>query len=122
MTSSEFEWAASLDALVAAPDHHSVILENDAVRVLDTRVSPGDVVPLHTHCWPAVQYILSWSDFIRRDSMGTVLLDTRSMHAPETGSALWSGPSAPHTLENVGDRELHVLSVELKSPGSGLGG
>ena len=26
----------------------------------------------------------------------------------------WSGPLGPHTLENVGDRELRVIAVEQK--------
>ena len=29
-----------LDAMAAAPDHHKVLLENDKVRVLDTRLGP----------------------------------------------------------------------------------
>jgi hypothetical protein len=32
----------SLDALVAAPKHHTLLLENEQVRVLDTRIEPGD--------------------------------------------------------------------------------
>ena len=47
-------WLPELDALVAAPKHHRLLFENDRVRVLDTRIAPGDTVPLHTHRWPAV--------------------------------------------------------------------
>ena len=111
------DWHAALDAMIAAPAYHSVMLENDAVRGRDTTVPPGHTVPLHTHRWPAVHYILTWSDFIRRDHIGTILLDTRSnpQHPPE-GTTTWSGPLAPHTLENVGESSLRVLSVELKNP------
>jgi hypothetical protein len=116
------DWPADLDAMIAAPAYHSVTLENDSVRVLDTTVPPGHTVPLHTHRWPAVHYILTWSDFIRRDHTGAILLDTRNNdtpnnpeHPPE-GSAQWSGPLAPHTLENVGQSSLRVISVELKNP------
>lgn len=28
--------------------------------------------------------------------------------------ALWGAASPPHTLENVGSAELHVISTELK--------
>jgi hypothetical protein len=38
-----------LDAMAKAPGHHEVLLENDKVRVLDTRVSPGDRTPVHAH-------------------------------------------------------------------------
>jgi hypothetical protein len=110
--------ADELDAMIAAPLYHSVILENDDVRVLDTTVPPGHTVPLHTHRWPGVQYIISWSDFIRRNAAGTILLDSRNIQPPPHRTALWSGPLPPHTLQNVGDSPLHVISVELKNPTS----
>ena len=30
-----------LDAMTAAPDHHSILFENDLVRILDTKVPEG---------------------------------------------------------------------------------
>lgn len=109
-------WPEELDALMAAPGYHTLLMENESVRVLDTHVPPGATVPLHTHCWPAVQYILRWSDFVRRDEAGAILVDSRRGSRPAAGTAVWSGPLALHTLENVGGSELRVLSVELKSP------
>jgi hypothetical protein len=111
---TEQYWPDDLDATIAAPQHHTVILENDAVRVLDANIPPGHTVPLHTHRWAAVHYILSWSDFIRRDAEGTILLDSRTIEAPALGTALWSAPMPPHTLQNVGQSDLQVISVELK--------
>jgi len=115
MTFDRTNWPAELDAIVAAPQYHAVSLENDAVRVLDTSVPPGHTVPLHTHRWPAVHTILSWSDFVRRDAAGAILADSRSLPRPAQGSVAWSGPMPPHTLENVGEQELRVISIELKS-------
>ncbi len=106
--------AGEMDALQAAPQFHLLLLENEAVRVLEAKVAPGETVPLHTHCWPAVQYIVSWSDFVRRDHSGSIMLDTRTVVALAAGNAAWSGPLPLHTLENVGTGVLHVLSVELK--------
>jgi hypothetical protein len=37
-----------LDGVIADPDHHAVIFENDMVRVLETTIRAGDVTPLHT--------------------------------------------------------------------------
>jgi len=108
-------WSDALDALVAAPKHHRLLFENDRVRVLDTRIAPGDTVPLHTHRWPAVHHVMSWSDFVRRDADGKVTADTRGKPAPASLPAvLWGEPLPPHTLENVGSTELHVVSTELK--------
>ena len=112
------EWPAELDALVTAPRHHALMLENDAVRVLDTRIPPGETVPLHTHCWPSVLYVVQWSDFVRRDADGAVVLDSRLAEPLHAERAIWSGPLPPHTLENVGPNELRVIGVELKNGGS----
>ena len=108
------EWPDELDALVAAPDNHLLMLENDHVRVLDTHIAPGATTPLHTHRWPATLYVVSGDDFVRRDEHGIVLLDTREAEAVGSGPAFWSPPLGPHTLENVGPATIRVVSVELK--------
>jgi hypothetical protein len=108
------EWPNELDALIAAPEHHTLLLENERVRVLDTRVLPGQIVPLHNHRWPSTLYIVSWSDFVRRDADSAVVVDSRGMAKIAAGSALWSEPLGPHTLENVGEGELRVISLEIK--------
>ena len=101
--------------MIAAPGHHTLLTENEHVRVLDTRVSPGETVPLHTHCWPSVLYILSWSDFVRRDDAGAVVLDSRAAGMVNMeGQAVWSSSLGPHTLENVGENELRAIAVEQK--------
>jgi hypothetical protein len=105
-----------LDAMNVAAEHHEVLLENDRVRVLDTRLGPGERTAVHTHQWPAVLYILGWSDFIRYDPEGSVLLDSRTLNTkPPVGACLWSAPLVPHCVQNIGDGELRVIAVELKS-------
>ena len=109
------DWPDELDALRAAAQHHVLLFENEFVRVLDARIPPGQTVPLHTHRWPSTLYILTWSDFVRRDAKGRVLADSSHLAKVFPGNALWSGPLPPHTLENVGGSDLHAISVELKS-------
>jgi len=115
---AQWLWPDALDALIAAPRHHTLLFENDRVRVLEACIGPGDTVPVHTHRWPSVHYVVSWADFIRRDADGAVLVDTRSsgsvMNAP---TVLWSKPLPPHSLENVGRTPMRVVSVELKTEG-----
>jgi hypothetical protein len=112
---ARWDWPDELDALVAAPQHHRLLLENEQARVLETVIRPGETTAVHTHCWPNVQYIVSTADFVRRDADGTVTHDTRDTSAPAASAVLWSDPIPPHSLENVGDAELCVIMVELKS-------
>jgi hypothetical protein len=84
--------------------------------MLDTRIAPGERTPVHTHRWPAVHYVVSWSDFVRCDAAGAVLVDTRAAGARPVPEALWGDALAPHSLENVGAVPLHIISTELKSP------
>ena len=110
------EETGALDAMTAAPDHHEILLENDRVGVLDTRLGPGERTPVHTHAWPAALYVMSWSDFLRRDADGNVLVDSRSWERqPSIGEALWLPPFTPHLVENIGTSQSRMIAVELKS-------
>ena len=127
MTVGQWEWPDELDAILAASDHHRLLLENEHVRVLETVIPAGETTAVHTHRWPNVQYVVSGADFVRRDGGGKVTLDTRAGSGPpQPSTVLWSGPMPPHSLENVGDAELCVIMVELKDgtavePGGGSG-
>jgi hypothetical protein len=115
-TSNNTEWPDELDALVAAPEHHKLLMENDSVRVIDTFIPPGQTTNLHTHKWPASLYVISWSNFIRYDHEGNIIVDSRKLSpAPLPSSALWSEPLKPHRLKNVGESDIHIIAVELKS-------
>lgn len=108
-------WPHLLDAVTAAPDHHEILFENEAVRVLDTRVRPGERVPVHTHRWPSVVYVIGTGDFIRYDADGRVVLDSRNADIDlEHGAVVWLPPLSPHSVENVGDTEIRSVSVEIK--------
>ena len=113
--SDALDWPDYLDAMAAAPGYHALLLENDKVRVLDSLLKPGDSTPVHTHRWPSAQYIIGLSDFVRKDSSGNVLLDTRETgQLPDAGTAFWSSPLSPHSVTNVGDSDIRVISVEIK--------
>lgn len=108
-------WPDEMDALVAAPKQHSRIFENERVRVLEVRIGQGEIVPVHTHRWPSVICMLTGTYFVRRDGQGNVELDTRKAGAPpKLPVTIWSGPLPPHSVENVGEEEIRLFSVELK--------
>ena len=103
-----------LDGPIAAPDHHKVLFENDQVRVLETTIPAGDITPLHTHLTPQVMYVVSGSQFLRRDEDGTTMLDTRADPSFAMPRVMYSEGTPRHTLENTGTDDLVVIGVELK--------
>lgn len=107
-----------LDALVAAPNHHRLMMENERARVLETFIAAGDRTPVHTHRWPSVYYILSWSPFIRYDDQGKIMVESQKVEALQNPpSILWGEALPPHSLENIGETELRIIAVELKDGG-----
>jgi hypothetical protein len=87
----------STDAVAAAPDHHKVILENDAVRVLEARVPLHSNEPPHTHPWPSVFFE-----------------QTSGLNEPwKTVNIRWSqgGPSKGFASS---DHDRHNLLIEIK--------
>jgi hypothetical protein len=104
-----------LDALISAPNHHTLIYENDKVRVLETIIKPGDTAPVHTHRNPSSYTVISWSHFIRYDADENILLDSRTVaEFKNPGMAFWGDSSPPHMLKNVGDKDLHLIATEIK--------
>ncbi len=114
-----WSWPAELDAVIAAPRHHKLLFENERVRVLEVRIPPGDLVPVHTHRWSASIYVARQSDFLRRDQNGNLIFDSRTMGPPPTKPlAQWTPPLPPHSVENIGSNEILLISTELKEPPS----
>jgi hypothetical protein len=110
------QWPPELDALIAAAQHHKLLFENEYVRVLDTNIPPGEVTDVHTHSMPASLVVVSWSDFIRYDADGNVMVDSREKGLSfEPHATLWTEPLGPHALKNVGTNDLHIISIEIKN-------
>ena len=86
------------DAVAAAPENHKVILENDAVRVLEAIVPLHSREVPHTHPWPSVFFE-----------------QTSGVNEPwKTVNIRWSagGPSKGY---DSSDRDRHNLLIELKN-------
>lgn len=112
---AECLWTSAQDAIQAAPQNHRVVLENDKVRVLDVIVPPHTKENVHAHCWPSVLYITAAGKYIDYDANGNVLFDSRSLAAaPPLPMTIWKDPEAPHAVENLDDKPLHLVRVELK--------
>ncbi len=110
------EWPAELDAVIAAPKNHKILLENDEVRVLEVSVSPGEKESLHHHKWPSVLYIQEAGDFIDYDKDGKVIFDTRKLPEPLSFPlTMQKGPEAPHSVVNLSKTTpIRLIRVEMK--------
>jgi hypothetical protein len=115
-TGDPASWLPDLDAVIAAPENHRVLLENDRVRVLEVVVRPGEVEPLHHHRWPSTLYITEAGHFVDRNADGEVIFDTRQLDGPlPLPLTMWKEPEAPHTVENLSDTvSIRLLRVEVK--------
>ncbi len=105
---------ADLDGVVAAPGHHKVIFENEAVRVLETIIPAGETTPLHTHLAPTAMYVLSSTQFVRRNELGQTMVDTRNDPDFVMPRVLYAASTPEHTIENPGTDDLVVIGVEIR--------
>lgn len=96
-----------LDPVITNPDLYRVVLENDAVRVLEYRDRPGDRTTPHDH---PDSVMCTLSSFRRRLVSGD---QQREVEIGE-GTVSWL-PAQQHSGENIGDSETHVIFVELKT-------
>lgn len=111
---SSWPYDDSLDALLADPAHHKLVMENDRVRVLETIIPAGAHTAVHTHRWPSVLYMQSVSDFLRYDDRGAVITDSRKQPAVPKGGAVFVPPMSPHSVQNIGSSEIRMINVEWK--------
>ncbi|MGN6489225.1 MAG: hypothetical protein ACTHLT_15600 [Devosia sp.] len=47
-------WDPALDAVLAAPENHQVLYEDDNIRVVSVSIAPGAIEKPHHHRWPSV--------------------------------------------------------------------
>ncbi|MBZ5575154.1 MAG: hypothetical protein LAP40_01180 [Acidobacteriia bacterium] len=112
---TDWPYDDTLDALIADPAHHKLVMQNERVRVLETIIPAGAHTAVHTHRWPSVLYMLSVSDFLRYDDRGAVITDSRTQAQPTPkGGAVYVPPMPPHSVQNIGSSEIRMINVEWK--------
>jgi quercetin dioxygenase-like cupin family protein len=99
---SQFE-----DALVAAPKQHTVIFENNSVRMIKVVFQPGDVAAMHRHP-TTVNYILA------SGTLRLTLPDGSASDVDLTVGQVLPGDACAHAVENIGSTEFQTLEVEFK--------
>jgi quercetin dioxygenase-like cupin family protein len=100
--------ALAQDAVSVDPKHYKVEFENDQVRVLRVTYGPGEKSVMHSH--PA-----SVAVFVTDGRVKFTLPDGKTVDASmKAGGVQWD-PGGAHLPENVGDKPLEVVVVELKT-------
>jgi len=95
------------DAVSVAPHLYKVLLENDRVRVLETRYGPGVKSDVHSH--PDLVVVAITPSKARLSLTDGQTLDIEF----HVGESLFID-AQEHTVENTGTSELHVILVEMK--------
>ena len=97
------------DVLKVDPKHYKLEFENDQVRVIRVKVGPHESIPMHEHVLNRVSVVLTDQNVRSTDSQGKV--ETVQHKA---GEASW-GAAKTHKEENLNDKPLEVIIVEVKS-------
>ena len=112
-TGQPWPWPETMDALIAAPASHRVLLENDRVRVLEVVIEPGAREPEHTHQAASVM-IVDEPARIRYYAGGALQFESPARAGSPSGVRVrWMEPEGPHSVENIDQRRYHAIRVEL---------
>jgi beta-alanine degradation protein BauB len=104
--------AMAQDPVKVDPKHYKVEFENARVRVLHIQYGPHEKSVMHRH--PDAVAV-----FLADQSARFTLPDGKTIErGGKAGQAIWT-PAETHLPENIGDKALDVILVELKSqPGA----
>jgi quercetin dioxygenase-like cupin family protein len=95
------------DIVVISPDVHKVVFENDAIRILEVTVKPGDTVPMHRNP-ENINYIL------KPGTLRLINVDGSVVDVQLTQGQVIPAPVGEHAVENVGTTEVQTICIELK--------
>lgn len=95
------------DVMKVGADTHSVLLENDNVRVLKVSIKPGGKVPMHSHPHNVGYYLTD-------AKVQVTTPDGKSQeHELKAGTSVWN-EAVTHAVVNTGSTELQEIQIELK--------
>jgi quercetin dioxygenase-like cupin family protein len=96
------------DVMEAASDSYALLLENDKVRVMEVRLKPGQIAPMHDHPNKHVVYVVKDAKFKLSSPDGnSTEIDLKQ------GKVVWMD-AGPHETKNVGKTDGHNLVIEIK--------
>jgi hypothetical protein len=91
---------------------HKTVFANDAIRIIDVRIHPGETTKYHVHEIPSVVVYLSKSTN-RSQSPGDPNFLDRSISPGESRYAPYDVKPLTHRVTNTGAADFHVFDIEL---------
>jgi hypothetical protein len=107
-------WDRALDAVVAAPENHAVLYEDELIRVLSVSIAPGATEKPHHHRFPAVFVVdrmVNLRDFNGVTNEEISLPIPRDAVFPIT---LKFAPQPLHYVKNFDSKPFHAIRIEFK--------
>ena len=107
-------WDPSLDAVLASPENHKVLYEDDLIRVLAVSVAAGATEKPHHHRYPSVFVIdrmVKVRDFNGVTNEEIPLPVRADAEYPITVKFL---PQPLHYVANIDSKPFHATRIEFK--------
>jgi hypothetical protein len=99
---------------LAAPENHTVLYEDEAIRVISVSIAPGETEKPHHHRWPAVfvvDRLVNVRDFNGATGEEIPLPIPKDAPLPITVKFL---PQPLHYVENLEMSPFHATRIEFK--------
>ncbi len=92
---------------ILTPEQYKTEFDNDKVHVVRAFHAPREKVPMHSHPTAVVVYL---TDVHERSTAPSGIVKEVTHNA---GDVVWS-PAHSHTLENLSEKPIEVIEIELK--------
>jgi hypothetical protein len=104
----------SLDGVLAAPENHAILYEDDEIRVVSVSIAPGAIEKPHHHRLPSifvVDRLVKLRDFNGATGEEIQLPIPKDVEFPITLKFL---PQPLHYVENLDTSPFHATRIEFK--------
>lgn len=108
-------WDPALDAVTAAPENHTVLYEDDEIRIISVRIAPGETEKAHHHRHPSVFVIDRMAKVRDFDGVTNQEIPLPLPKNPELPITVKFLPQPLHYVQNVDTKPLHATRIEFKN-------
>jgi hypothetical protein len=113
-------WPDSLDAMRAAPENHTLVYEDNDVRVLAVMLDGKKSEPIHTHKWKSIMWIAKpivpckINNYRKVNNGKLIKSDSLLIKEMPINIGQLIGPEGPTSITNLGSQNGVAYRVEFK--------